>query len=247
MYGNGWPGSNASGVRTGKMLVSKYCVEPLIDRRACIRPARGSEIALGGEQRTQRLRPAGRLLIHLLEVRCRIAASSCSVFSPSNDTSSMSARYFFRMVATRTMKNSSRFDAGDGEELHALEQRVKRVLRLREHALVELEPAQLTVDEECGRRQIGRVERRPVGVRVISMRAARRVGAIEPLRGRCVWRRKPTHRDGTGGQACGRSTQHSRPSPPGGPLPRRPSARTRTHSPCRCRHGAPCGRQWDGG
>jgi hypothetical protein len=38
--------------------------------------------------------------------------------------------------------------AGDRQELHPLEQRMALVLRLREHALVELEPAQLPVDVE---------------------------------------------------------------------------------------------------
>ena len=36
--------------------------------------------------------------------------------------------------------------AGDGEELDALEQRMRRVLRLRQHALVERQPAQLAID-----------------------------------------------------------------------------------------------------
>ena len=38
--------------------------------------------------------------------------------------------------------------AGDGEELHPLEERLAGVLRLGEHALVELEPAELAVDVE---------------------------------------------------------------------------------------------------
>ena len=46
------------------------------------------------------------------------------------------------------MKNSSRLVAGDAEELHALEQRMRWVARLGEHALVELQPAQLAIDVE---------------------------------------------------------------------------------------------------
>ncbi len=42
--------------------------------------------------------------------RWRMAESCCSVLSPSGDMSSMPARYFFSSVATRIMKNSSRFD-----------------------------------------------------------------------------------------------------------------------------------------
>ena len=48
------------------------------------------------------------------------------------------------------MKNSSRFEAHDGGELEALEQRRARVLRFFEHALVEREPRQLAVDEQAG-------------------------------------------------------------------------------------------------
>ena len=40
--------------------------------------------------------------------RLRIVASCCSVVWPSIETSSMPARNFLRIVATRTMKNSSR-------------------------------------------------------------------------------------------------------------------------------------------
>ena len=50
--------------------------------------------------------------------------------------------------------------AGDGEELHALEQRMRRIVRLSEHALVELEPAQLAVDVERGVGEIRRRRRR---------------------------------------------------------------------------------------
>ena len=48
--------------------------------------------------------------------------------------------------------------AGDAEELHPLEQRVRLVARLREHALVELQPAQLAIDVERRVLQVGRFE-----------------------------------------------------------------------------------------
>ena len=56
------------------------------------------------------------------------------------------------------MKNSSRLVAGDGEELDALEQRMRGVARLREHALVELEPAQLAVDVQRRVLQVRRID-----------------------------------------------------------------------------------------
>ena len=61
---------------------------------------------------------------------------------------------FLSSVATRTMKNSSRLDADDGEELDALEQRVAFAERLIEHALVEFEPADLAIAKQFRRRQV---------------------------------------------------------------------------------------------
>jgi hypothetical protein len=52
--------------------------------------------------------------------------------------------------------------AGDGQKLDALEQGVRRVLCLREHALVERQPAQLSIDIERGTTEVVRVEVRPV-------------------------------------------------------------------------------------
>ena len=47
---------------------------------------------------------------------------------------------------------------GDGQELDPLEQRVGVVLGLGEHPAVELEPAQLAVDVQGGRRQVGGIQ-----------------------------------------------------------------------------------------
>ena len=77
--------------------------------------------------------------------RWRMAASWAATVMPSIDICSIPARCFFSSVATRTMKNSSRFDDDDRQELHALEQRMVVVERLIEHALVELQPAQLPI------------------------------------------------------------------------------------------------------
>ena len=126
-------------------------LQPLDPSPACSRPARRSgcprppAAAAANATSTPTAGPSARARA----AGSRPAPARCS--SPSIETSSMSARNFFRMVATRTMKNSSRFEAVIDEELHALEQRMERVLRLRQHALVELEPAQLAIDIERGR------------------------------------------------------------------------------------------------
>ena len=72
----------------------------------------------------------------------------------------MPSRKFFCVVETRIMKNSSRFVAGDGEELHPLEERMRRVERLVEDALVEFQPAQLAVDVERRILEVSRIKLR---------------------------------------------------------------------------------------
>ena len=84
---------------------------------------------------------------------------------PSGATSSIPSRSFFSVVATRIMKNSSRFVPTIDEELHALEQRMRRVARLGEDALVELEPAELAVDVQRRILEVGRIDLRVGGAR----------------------------------------------------------------------------------
>ena len=52
--------------------------------------------------------------------------------------------------ATRTMKNSSMIGAHEGEEHQAFEQRVALILRLFEHAPLEVDQAQLAIDIRAG-------------------------------------------------------------------------------------------------
>ena len=106
--GTDGPGSKASGVRTGKM-----CVLEVLRSHASIAGGvvgRLEEVdAFGGQQRTQRLRPARRLIVASARARgCGSPRAAARCVSPSIETSSMPARNFFRIVATRTMKNSSR-------------------------------------------------------------------------------------------------------------------------------------------
>ena len=58
-----------------------------------------------------------------------------------------------------TMKNSSRLLPRDAEELDALQQRMRRVVGLIEHALVERQPAQFAVDVQRRVRQVRRGRR----------------------------------------------------------------------------------------
>ena len=59
------------------------------------------------------------------------------------------------------------------EELDPLEQRMKRVLGLRQDALVELEPADLAIDVQRRIRQVRRVDSPPVGGRELGRQPLR--------------------------------------------------------------------------
>ena len=91
-------------------------------------------------------------------VRALAIAASCSAGVRPARSGAVSPSSIARWrPATRTMKNSSRFDGGDGRELDALEQRRRRIGRFLEHALVEGEPRQLAVDEQRARRLASRL------------------------------------------------------------------------------------------
>ena len=95
----------------------------------------------------------------------------------------MPARNFFRMVATRTMKNSSRLVPVMARNLTRSSSGCDAILRLREHALVERQPAQLSIDIERRAAEVVRVEIRPVLQR-LGRRRRRRLRLARRLRGR---------------------------------------------------------------
>ena len=90
------------------------------------------------------------LLGQHLGARSRTIASCCWVDSPSGDTRSPLARSCFCSAATRIMKNSSRFVPTIARNLTRSSSGWLVVARLRQHALVEGEPAQLAVEVEIG-------------------------------------------------------------------------------------------------
>ena len=152
------PGSTASGVSTGQTsrenaaarrvfvlapdeLRGAQQADPraLVQIRARPRPARP-----GTAPRPWRGRAA------------LIAASCSAAVRPSGGVSATLPDSCCFSPATRTMKNSSRFEDDDRQELQAFDQRHRRVARLVEHAPVELQPGQLAVDEQLRARQIRR-------------------------------------------------------------------------------------------
>ncbi len=116
------------------------------------------EDAFGGERGAELVAPELRLRAgklehagaHLGERLLRRASVAAS--EPRRRPTTWSSR-----PATRTMKNSSRFEREDAAELDALEERLVRVGRELEHAAVQIEPGELAVQERLGRARQGQV------------------------------------------------------------------------------------------
>ena len=150
--------------------------------------------ALGGERRAERRAPARGLLRSASRAARWRIATQLSAGRSAVGRRRLDARRAASLssVATRIMKNSSRFVATIARNFTRSSSGCVGVLGLREHALVELEPAQLAVDVE---RRVGERDLRHLGHggcrRDRGQRARGRVGSRQ---GRCGRR----HRDGRG-------------------------------------------------
>ena len=163
MCGNGWPGSKASGVSTGKISSREVaraarccCLRVELARsRATWMPASRSF----GQQVVRQQSTAARRAS--ASARSRMAAS-CSAGRHAVGRRLDDAGLELPRAGreTRTMKNSSRLLAKMARNLHPLEQRQRGVARLVEHAAVELEPGQLAVEVVARVAEIGPRRRR---------------------------------------------------------------------------------------
>ena len=112
--------------------------------------------------------------------RARVAASCCSVFSPSGLTSSMPGAILLQERRHAHHEELVEVGGDDGQELDALEQGMGLVECLIQDPLVELQPAQLPVDVERRVLEVGRIALRPVGTGDRKADAA--LGAASPCR-----------------------------------------------------------------
>ena len=155
--GRGAPGPPPAASAPGRRCAWKYALEvrPVLPRssRACPgaggRRARASAGSTSSEQAAVlcRLPSRGR------PARC--ARSCSSGVRPSAVRSLYPAATCRWRPATRTWKNSSRLPREDRQELDPLEQRRPRVLRLVQHAPVELQPGEFAVEVQPGVLEIG--------------------------------------------------------------------------------------------
>ena len=158
MYGNGRPRPTASGVSTGKIWRRKRSSSAaalgLVERRRRRRCGCRARPAPGAARRSKQRLWRSLLLARRARGSRRSSRAACR---PSGSRASRCpASIWSCRPATRTMKNSSRFEREDRAELHALEQRHARVLGELQHAVVEVEPRELAVEvERVGRSRSG--------------------------------------------------------------------------------------------
>ena len=140
MYGNGWPGSTASGVSTGKTCDSKNSStdQPFFRREIghaqqldAVRVQLGQQmvvetLVLELHQLGDALRDRGELLGGRHAIRGPVLDAGCDLPAKTGDT------HHVELVEIR---------AEDRKELQPLEQRVSRIERFVENTKVEFEPA----------------------------------------------------------------------------------------------------------
>ena len=146
--GNGRDTSMASGVSTGSTASRKNAPMPACRAGVELRPGGGCGCLCSAS--------AGRSVsrVELVEGAApsrapgrRTAASCCAGVRPARSGVVSSSSIARLRSATRTMKNSSRFDAVIAANLTRSRSGTCRVGGLGEHPLVEGEPGQLAVDE----------------------------------------------------------------------------------------------------
>jgi hypothetical protein len=142
MYGKGWPGSTASGVRTGKISSWKRLAQLQVALRPFV-------VADDADPR----RPAGS---RSWRIRLRVSASSGSSVPGCVELLGRAhavgrgmraaGRDLLLQAGDADLEELVEVAGEDRQEADALEQRVALVHRLVQHALVEVEPRQLAVD-----------------------------------------------------------------------------------------------------
>ncbi len=149
MYGNGWAGSTASGVSTGKICSRNISCSRCCSSRAQLVPADHRD-ALAGEQRPHALvehpRVPGHQLVgeqaDLVEHLARLEPGRRPHRDPGGDPALEPGHAHHEELVEVAGE--------DREEPRTLEQRLGVVLGELEHPLVELQPARLAVEEAAG-------------------------------------------------------------------------------------------------
>ena len=148
--GKGWLASTASGVSIGKNLLLKIAPRPGGAFRTQFADVVQADVILP-QERLDLLVPERILLRHHL---VRYALNGVENFRRAHPVGPDVARLALDLLLDAGDANLEEFieiRAHDPEKFDPLEQRLGRVLRFFQDAAVELEPAQLAIDEISGR------------------------------------------------------------------------------------------------
>ena len=157
MYGKRMARIEGERREDGEDLRLEILREPRIDGRRVVGGLEEVN-ALGGQQRPQVPRPARRLLVHL---RQRPRPDDRQLFfggQPVERGLLDAGAEFLQDGGDPHHEELVEVGAGNGQELDALEERVRRVLGLREDPPVELEPAQFAIDVQRRGAEIRAIE-----------------------------------------------------------------------------------------
>ena len=148
MCGKGRPGSNASGVSTGKHLGLEVGAQPVRSSWSSCGVVQEVD-ARGGQRRHDLLVEVAPLLLTAsAALRARIAASCSRGGHAVGGRGGHAGGDLVLQPRNPDHEELVQVGAEDGQELDAFEQRMPAIVRLFQHAAVELEPAQLAVEVE---------------------------------------------------------------------------------------------------
>ena len=146
MNGNGCAGSSACGVSTGKICSRKCALQPRRRRRASISSRSSTRMPAAASSRAQ-VAPHRLLAVHQ---RVGLARRSRRAAAPAVSPSAERRLDLLELLALQPgdadHEEFVEIVARDRQEAQPLEQRMRGVARLLEHALVERQPRKLAVE-----------------------------------------------------------------------------------------------------
>ena len=220
MNGNGCAGSIASGVSTGNTRSMNHASSHFTSSADS---SSGSHTSMPASRSRPRSSRHTRCCSASSDsARSLISASCCAGVRPSGETAVSAGLRLADQAGDAHRVELVQVGRADRDEAQPLQQRMARVLGLLHHAMVEVEPGQLAVDEPVGtvRRDRGLVGRRPLRRAVQHRR--RPVAAREHSRRGAVFMPR-SYRRAVAVPARGRSPTrkfHPGPAGPPGPGPR---------------------------
>ena len=209
MYGNGWPGSTASGVSTGKMRSSNTSTRCSRSSSSSSSQSEKHDAGLGQRRARRSSRKTRSCAVDELARPGRGSSRSCSAGRAAVGRGGAEpGGHLVLQAGHPDLEELVEVLAEDGQELGPLEQRHRRVLGQGQDPGVEVEPRQLAVEEPL--RRLGRRARSRSAVTSSAVH-----GRIVPIvpgtsAGRRAWTLSVDGAGGGGRSSSGRPRSQSR-------------------------------------